>query len=92
MEASSVRWGIIGVGDVCEVKSGPALTGSVTPGSSLVAVMRRNAAKAEDYARRHGVPAWYSDAKELLADKNVNAVRTLCVGGGVGVWGCGVWG
>ena len=72
------------------MKSGPALTGSVTPGSSLVAVMRRDAAKAEDYARRHGVPAWYSDANELLADNNVNAVRTLrtlCVGGGVGVWG-----
>ena len=69
---TDIRWGIIGCGDVTEVKSGPAL--QKAHGSSLVAVMRRNAAKAADYARRHGVPAWYADADALLADPNVNAV------------------
>jgi predicted dehydrogenase len=68
----TVRWGIVGCGDVTEVKSGPALQKAA--GSQLVAVMRRNAAKAEDYARRHRVPRWYADADGLINDPEVNAV------------------
>ena len=41
---AELRWGILGCGDVCEVKSGPAF--QLAPGSRLVAVMRRDAAKA----------------------------------------------
>jgi len=67
-----VRWGIIGCGSVTEVKSGPALY--KVEGSSLVAVMRRQGALAEDYARRHGVPCWYDDAQALIDDPGVNAV------------------
>lgn len=67
-----VRWGILGCGDVTEVKSGPAF--NLVPNSKLVAVMRRDAAKAEDYARRHGVPKWYSDAGQLIDDPEVDAV------------------
>lgn len=66
------RWGIIGCGDVTEVKSGPAL--QQARGSSLVAVMRRNGALAADYARRHGVPRWYDDADALIRDPGVDAV------------------
>jgi predicted dehydrogenase len=36
--------------------------------------MRRDAAKAADYAARHGVPRWYSDARELVHDPEVDAV------------------
>jgi predicted dehydrogenase len=61
-----IRWGIIGCGDVTEVKSGPAF--NKVNNSELVAVMRRNGAKAEDYARRHNVPKWYDDAQKLIAD------------------------
>ena len=68
----TVRWGIIGVGDVTEVKSGPAL--QQADRSALVAVMRRSADKAADYARRHGVPRWYDDADALIADPEVDAV------------------
>jgi predicted dehydrogenase len=67
-----VNWGIIGCGNVTEKKSGPAF--NHVEGSKLVAVMRRNAAKAEDYARRHGVPKFYSDATLLINDADVNAV------------------
>jgi predicted dehydrogenase len=67
-----VRWGIIGCGDVTEVKSGPGFQRADR--SRLVAVMRRNRAKAEDYARRHGVPRWYDDANALLADPEVDAI------------------
>ena len=51
----TIRWGIIGVGDVTEVKSGPGF--QKAEHSALVAVMRRDAAKARDYAERHGVAA-----------------------------------
>ncbi len=67
-----INWGIIGCGHVTEKKSGPAF--NKVPGSRLVAVMRRDAAKAEDYARRHGVPRWYDDAGRLIRDPEVNAV------------------
>ena len=67
-----VRWGIIGCGDVTEVKSGPGF--QKASGSQLVAVMRRNGALAADYARRHGVPRWYDDGEALIADPEVDAV------------------
>ena len=68
----SVRWGIIGCGNVTELKSGPALY--KTEDSELVAVMRRDGDKAKDYARRHNVGRWYDDADALIADEEVNAV------------------
>ncbi len=67
-----IRWGILGCGDVTEVKSGPAFTGA--EGSALVAVMRRTPHLAEDYARRHGVTRWYASAADLIADPEVDAV------------------
>lgn len=67
-----IKWGIIGCGDVTELKSGPAF--NKVADSKLVAVMRRNAALAEDYARRHHVPKWYNNADELIADPEVNAI------------------
>ncbi len=70
--SSKIKWGMIGCGDVTEIKSGPAFY--KTENSELVAVMRRNAAKAEDYAKRHNVPKWYSDADKLINDPDVNAV------------------
>jgi predicted dehydrogenase len=72
-----VRWGIIGCGDVTEVKSGPAF--QKIANSELVAVMRRDAAKAQDYAQRHGVKKWYASAQELIQDPEVDADYTLQV-------------
>jgi predicted dehydrogenase len=68
----TIRWGILGCGDVCEVKSGPGF--QQASGSELVAVMRRDRGLAEDFAQRHGVPAAYADADALIADPNVSAV------------------
>lgn len=67
-----IGWGIVGCGDVTEIKSGPAL--QQAPGSALVAVMRRDSDKAADYARRHGVPRWYDQAQALIGDAGVDAV------------------
>ena len=67
-----IHWGIIGCGNVTELKSGPAF--NKVEHSKIVAVMRRNADKAADYAKRHGVPKSYSDADSLINDPEVNAV------------------
>lgn len=67
-----IRWGIVGCGKVCEVKSGPAL--QKAEGSALVAVMRRDAALAHDFARRHSVPIVHTSADALIRDPNVDAV------------------
>ena len=68
----SVTWGVIGCGDVVEVKSGPAF--QKCDNSKLLAVMRRNGDLAEDFAKRHNVPLWYNDADELLANPDINAI------------------
>jgi 1,5-anhydro-D-fructose reductase (1,5-anhydro-D-mannitol-forming) len=72
MQKTTIRWGVIGAGDVFEHKSGPALY--QTPHSELVAVMRTDAAKAEQTAARHGASRWYTDAAALVNDPDVNAV------------------
>lgn len=69
---NTIRWGIIGCGDVTEVKSGPGFQKAA--GSALVAVMRRTGELARDYAKRHNVPRAYSDADELIHDPEVDAV------------------
>ncbi len=68
----TIRWGIIGCGNVTEVKSGPGF--QKADNSSLVAVMRRSGELARDYAQRHGVPKWYDDAEALIHDPGVDAV------------------
>ena len=68
----TIRWGIIGCGEVTEVKSGPGF--QKANNSTLVAVMRRNGNLAKDYASRHNVPKWYDDADELINDPEVDAV------------------
>lgn len=68
----AVRWGIVGCGNVTEVKSGPGF--QKAEGSGLVAVMRRDRARAEDYARRHGIPRVHASADDLIRDPEVDAV------------------
>lgn len=66
------KWGIIGCGDVTEKKSGPAY--QQTDNFRLHAVMRRDLKKAKDYAQRHAVPFFYSDADELIQNPEIDAV------------------
>ncbi|RKN86449.1 Gfo/Idh/MocA family protein [Paenibacillus ginsengarvi] len=68
----TIRWGIIGCGNVTEVKSGPGF--QLAERSELVAVMRRNGELAADYARRHQVGKWYDNADTLINDPEVDAV------------------
>jgi predicted dehydrogenase len=68
----TIRWGIIGCGDVTEKKSGPGFAKAAH--SQLVAVMRRNGALAQDYARRHQVPRWHDDAEAIIHAPDIDAV------------------
>jgi predicted dehydrogenase len=69
---NKIRWGIIGCGNVTEVKSGPAF--QKIEDSELVAVMRRTGDLAKSYAERHNVPKWYDSADALINDPNVDAI------------------
>jgi 1,5-anhydro-D-fructose reductase (1,5-anhydro-D-mannitol-forming) len=68
----TVRWGMIGCGDVTERKSGPGFGKAMH--SELVAVMRRNGALAADYARRHGVMRWHDDADAIIRADDIDAI------------------
>jgi len=71
-KVSKVVWGIIGAGNVCEVKSAPAMYS--IKNSEVKMVMRRNATKASDFAKRHGIASWTTSLDELLTDNDINAV------------------
>ncbi len=71
-ENKIITWGIIGAGDVCEKKSVPAMY--KLPGSRVKSVMRRNAEKANDFARRHNIPFAYDNADRIFEDPEIDIV------------------
>ena len=54
---TTIRWGMIGCGEVAETRSGPGLY--LAANSQLVAVAVRNARRAEEFARRRGISRWH---------------------------------
>ncbi|MEM9647459.1 MAG: Gfo/Idh/MocA family oxidoreductase [Bacteroidota bacterium] len=71
-ENKTIRWGVIGCGGVTEVKSVPAY--QMTAGFEVAMVMRRDGEKAEDYALRHAVPNWTTNAKEIIENPDIDAI------------------
>lgn len=69
---NTLRWGIVGCGDVVEKKSGPSILAS--GGSRIVAVMRRNAAKARAFAAAQGIPLCTNDANAVIRHPEVDIV------------------
>lgn len=67
-----MKWGMIGAGNVCEHKAGPALYG--VAGSELVLVHRRDREAGEDFVRRHGHGVYVGTMDELLHSDAINAV------------------
>ncbi len=67
-----IRWGMIGCGAVTEKKSGPAL--QQADRSELMAIASRTYSKAEDYAKRKGVPLCFEDPMDLLQCSDIDAV------------------
>lgn len=66
------KWGVIGCGNVTELKSGPAY--QKVEGFEIHAVMRRNIEKAKDYASRHNIPKFYGNADDLINDSEIDAI------------------
>ena len=69
---NTVRWGLVGCGDIARKRVAPALSKGV--GCELVAVSRARAHLAEDFAVEFGARKWYTDWRELITDKEIDAV------------------
>lgn len=67
-----VNWGMIGCGQVTEVKSGPGLYKANH--SNLLGVYNVDYDQAIDYTRRHGIKMVYHTVEELLSDKDIDIV------------------
>lgn len=67
-----VVWGMIGCGDVTEVKNGPGLY--LAENSVLKGVYNRTPSRAGSWVSRHAHGAVYSSAEELLADPEIEIV------------------
>jgi len=68
----TINWGMVGTGNVTEIKSGPGFYKAHN--SALYAVTNRTWAKAEDYAKRHNVAKVYNSIDEMLADPQIDAI------------------
>jgi len=67
-----INWGMIGCGDVTEVKSGPAF--NIKGKSQIYGVFSRTESSAHDYAKRHNIPHVFSSASELIESPNIDAI------------------
>ena len=72
MEQKDIIWGMIGCGDVTEVKNGPGLY--LCQHSRLKGVTNRTLSKAQDWVRRHGHGQVYDSAASLLADPEIDII------------------
>ncbi|MBP1663661.1 MAG: oxidoreductase [Bacteroidetes bacterium] len=71
-QLEKVIWGVIGAGNVCEVKSVPGMY--KTEHSEVKMIMRRTADKAADFAHRHGISQWTTEVDEILNDPDINII------------------
>ncbi|PKM57258.1 MAG: oxidoreductase [Firmicutes bacterium HGW-Firmicutes-3] len=67
-----VNWGMIGCGQVTEVKSGPGLYKAEN--SNLLAVYNDDFDRTLDYTKRHGIKIAYKDVEDLLNDSNIDII------------------
>jgi 1,5-anhydro-D-fructose reductase (1,5-anhydro-D-mannitol-forming) len=67
-----IGWGIVGLGRVAGNQIAPAV--GAAPNSTLAAVSSRDAARAKEFAERHGAAAAYDSYRALLEDPAVDAV------------------
>jgi predicted dehydrogenase len=72
VEGNTVRWGLIGVGDIVRKRVAEAL--STAPDSALIAVAAAHPGRAEAFAREWQLPVWHADWRDLVRDPRVNAI------------------
>ena len=68
----TIRWGMIGCGQVAEGKSGPALYRAAN--SQLAAVADHDPGRAREFAARHGIARWHQDADAIIDASDLDAV------------------
>ncbi len=69
---SVLRWSLIGAGDIARKRIATALRDS--PNCDFVAVSRRKADLAEEFAREFGARKWFANWRELVKDEETQAV------------------
>lgn len=67
----SLRWGIVGAGDIAEVF---AETVAKNTNQLIVAVASKTPGKGEKFAARFGITKSYSSYEQLVADPEIDAV------------------
>ncbi len=68
----TIRWGIIGLGDIAENNFLPAL--AKARDAQLISVYSRSAEKGRAFIAKHGVPRAYDRLDGMLADRELDAV------------------
>ena len=66
-----IRWGILGAGGIADIVGSDIAR---SPGSEIVAVAARDAARAAAFAAARGIPRSYGSYAELVADADVDVV------------------
>ncbi len=69
---NKVRWGLVGCGNIAQKRVAPALRDSSA--CELVAVARARSQLAESFAKQFGAHKWYSNWRDLVADKEIDAI------------------
>ena len=72
MSEGTIRWGILGCGDVARRRVAGAIAGD--PHSSLLAACRRNGEALEQFCGDFGVERGYTDENDLIGDSDIDAV------------------
>lgn len=67
-----INWGLIGAGDIVKKRVAPAI--KAVENCELYAVSRGRAKLAQAFAKEFGIPHFYDDWREMLADENIDAV------------------
>lgn len=68
----TLKWGLIGAGDIVKKRVAPALQD--LENCELIAVSRRRAELAESFAREFGARKHFADWREIIADNEIEAV------------------
>ena len=71
MDAPAIRWGVLAPGGIANTIAEAVHEATA---SRVVAVGSRSAARAGDFARRHGVERAHGSYEDLVADDGVDAV------------------
>ena len=68
----SIKWGIIGMGDIADKVMAPAMQSSEN--HELVAIMRRDKYKLNELAQKYGIEKTYTRVEDILNDADLDAV------------------